>query len=93
MRFSVSLAIGFCNSGLFEISTVTQALQYVICACLALLDFLFQANLFDKHAQFNWEEWFGFYPVFGFVACVVLVLISKYVLRPIVMRKEDYYDS
>ena len=66
---------------------------FTTCIILFLLDFLFQANLYDKHAQFNWEEWFGFYPVFGFVACVVLVLISKYVLRPIVMRKEDYYDS
>jgi sterol desaturase/sphingolipid hydroxylase (fatty acid hydroxylase superfamily) len=66
---------------------------FTSCVILFLLDFLFRVNLLDKHAEFGWEDWPGFYPVFGFVACVILVLISKYVLRPIVMRKEDYYDS
>lgn len=66
---------------------------FTSCIVLFLLDFLFQENLLDKHAEFSWEDWPGFYPVFGFVACVMLVLIAKYVLRPIVMRKEDYYDS
>lgn len=45
-----------------------------------------------KHAYFPWEEWPGFYAVFGFVACVGLVLAAKYVLRPLVKRKESYYD-
>ena len=35
---------------------------------------------------------FGFYAVYGFVACVVLVLVAKYILRPMVIRKEDYYE-
>ena len=47
---------------------------------------------FHKHAIFPWEGYFGFYAVFGFVACVILVIVSKYILRPLVMRKEDYYD-
>jgi hypothetical protein len=45
-----------------------------------------------KHPYFAWEEWPQFYAVYGFVACVALVLASKYLLRPIVKRKEDYYD-
>lgn len=45
-----------------------------------------------KHSYFPWEDWFGFYPVYGFVACVLLVLVAKYILRPLVMRKEDYYE-
>ncbi len=45
-----------------------------------------------KHSHFAWEDYFGFYPVYGFVACVLLVIIAKYVLRPLVKRKEDYYD-
>lgn len=45
-----------------------------------------------KHAFFPWEEWPEFYAVFGFVACVVLVLTAKYILRPLVKRSEDYYD-
>ena len=45
-----------------------------------------------KHPYFAWEEWFGFYAIFGFVACVLLVLGAKYILRPLVKREEDYYD-
>ena len=45
-----------------------------------------------KHPHFAWEGWPEFYAVFGFVACVVLVLAAKYILRPLVKRREDYYD-
>ena len=50
------------------------------------------ADLFvPKHGKFLIEHAFGFYGIFGFVACVGLVLAAK-VLRRIVMRPEDYYD-
>jgi di/tricarboxylate transporter len=45
-----------------------------------------------KHAHFSWEEWPEFYAVFGFVVLVLIVLAAKYILRPIVERREDYYD-
>ena len=32
------------------------------------------------------------YGIFGFVACVALVLIAKQ-LRKVLMRREDYYDA
>jgi hypothetical protein len=46
----------------------------------------------QKHPHFLWEEWPEFYAVFGLVACVFLVLAAKYILRPLIKRKEDYYD-
>ncbi|NVM22946.1 MAG: hypothetical protein HWN68_14345 [Desulfobacterales bacterium] len=46
----------------------------------------------QKHPHFAWEKWPEFYCVYGFVACVVLVIVAKYILRPLVMRREDYYD-
>lgn len=45
-----------------------------------------------KHPHFGWEAWPEFYAVYGFVACVVLVVVAKYILRPLVKRREDYYD-
>lgn len=45
-----------------------------------------------KHPHFPWEGWLEFYAVYGFVACVALVLAAKYILRPIMKRREDYYD-
>lgn len=58
-----------------------------VCGFLFLFDFIF-----PKHNHFAWEEWPGFYAIFGFIACVILVLIAKYVLRPLVKREENYYD-
>ena len=67
-----------------------QRILYGLWASLALLLVL---ELFvHKHASFAWEEWFGFYAIYGFVSCVLLVLVAKYILRPFVKRKEDYYD-
>ena len=51
------------------------------------------AELFiHKHAFFEWEKYPFFYASFGFVAFVFMILIAKYILRPLIKRKEDYYD-
>jgi len=62
---------------------------YGLWASLALL--LVLEIFVHKHTYFAWEEWFGFYAVYGFVSCVLLVLVAKYILRPLVKREEDYY--
>lgn len=50
------------------------------------------ADLFyNKYGVFEFESWFGFTAVFGFFACVALILLSKQ-LRKLVKRDEDYYD-
>ena len=54
---------------------------------LLLIEFLLH-----KHPHFGWEAWPEFFAVYGFVACVVLVIVAKYFLRPLVKRDEDYYD-
>ncbi|MFA5903180.1 MAG: hypothetical protein WC836_04550 [Desulfobacula sp.] len=54
---------------------------------------LSRMNVIHSHMNYQWEEFWGFYAIFGFVACVILVLVSKYVLRPLVKREEDYYDK
>ena len=60
---------------------------YVICAGLLLADFAYH-----RHVVHEWEGWWGFYAGYGFIACVLLVLIAKE-MRKLVMRREDYYDD
>ena len=60
---------------------------YAVCAVLFLVDFVHH-----RHVVHAWEGLFGFYALYGFVACVVLVLIAKE-MRKLVMRDEDYYDD
>lgn len=60
---------------------------YVICAGLVFVDFIYH-----RHIVHPWEQLWGFYAGYGFVACVLLVLVAKQ-LRKLVMRDEDYYDN
>jgi hypothetical protein len=62
------------------------------CFYASLLVLLTIEFFVHKHPHFPWEGWLEFYAVYGFVACVVLVVAAKYILRPLVKRKEDYYD-
>ena len=69
---------------------------YTLCVGVVLLDaadFILQLlGVGDlRHAERSWEGWPGFYAVYGYVACVSLVLIAKG-LRKILIRPEDYYD-
>ncbi len=57
----------------------------VLCAILLGLDLVLH-----RHVDHPWEAMVGFYAVYGFVGCVVLVLLAK-VLRRVVMRGEDFY--
>ena len=59
---------------------------YIVCGILFALDFVLH-----RHTIHAWEDFPGFYAIFGFVACVVLVLVARE-MRKIVMRREDYYD-
>lgn len=59
---------------------------YVVCGLLLVIDVFV-----PKHGPFPIEHIYGFYGIFGFIACVALVLIAKQ-LRRVLMRPEDYYD-
>ena len=59
---------------------------YALCGVMLAIDVFV-----PKHGPFAVEHYFGFYGVYGFFACVALVLIAKQ-LRRVLMRSEDYYD-
>ncbi len=58
---------------------------YVLCALLVLLDFVVH-----RHIYLDFEKIPTFYALYGFVACVVLVVLAK-LMRKVVMRDENYY--
>jgi uncharacterized membrane protein YidH (DUF202 family) len=85
---------------LFDDPKNVKRLLAVFFACvvgLLVLDgvylYLAKHHVIHHHAYYEWENFWGFYSFYGFVACVILVLVSKYVLRPLVKRREDYYDE
>ena len=45
----------------------------------------------ERHEALAVAGWFAFYALFGFVACVTLVLTAK-ALRRLLKRPQDYYE-
>ncbi len=60
---------------------------FVISAILFIADFFV-----DREVHQPAEKIPGFYAIYGFIGCVVLVLVAKQ-MRKVVMRDEDYYDE
>ena len=67
--------------------TLLLRVLYALCAVLVVLDLFVH-----RHSEHPWEHVVAFYPLYGFVGIVVLVLAAKG-LRRLVMRPEDYYDA
>ena len=60
---------------------------YACCVLVVVLDFVI-----NRHVYHSWENLPAFYPIYGFVGCVVLVVIASW-MRTFLMRSEDYYDD
>ncbi len=60
---------------------------YIVCAILLAVEFVLH-----RHVGHDWEKLWGFYAVYGFVACVLLVEIAK-LMRALLMRAPDYYEK
>lgn len=62
----------------------------VLLALLVLGDFL----LVDKeHAHTKAEHIVGFWSAFGFIACVLIIFVSKWFGHLGIMKREDYYGD
>lgn len=68
---------------------VKRIVHGLVACCILLfgLDFILH-----RHTQHPLEEIPGFYALYGFVACVILVLLAKE-LRKLIMRGEQYYQQ
>lgn len=69
-----------------------RTVRWIVLAVYAACGLMLVADLFyTKKPLFGFENWFAFYPVFGFVVSFTLVLAAKQ-LRKLVGRPEDYYE-
>jgi len=80
------------------IEFLRKRLKTVIWICCALLALLILLDaipfIVDKeHAHTEAEHIPAFWAVFGFVGCVVLIIVSKWFGKAGIMQREDYYDE
>lgn len=64
-------------------------IRLFLAACAALLA---MDAVVHRHVVHPFEGMYGFYPLYGFAACVLLVLAAT-AMRRVVGRREDYYDA
>jgi hypothetical protein len=65
---------------------------YASCGVLALVA-LIDVFVDKHHAHTKAEHLPAFWSVYGFLACVLIVLLSKAFGKAGIMTREDYYDE
>jgi hypothetical protein len=80
------------------IEFLRNRLKTVVRVCLAVLAVLILLDaipaIVDKeHAHTQAEHLPAFWAIFGFVGCVVLIIVSKWFGHAGIMQREDYYDE
>jgi len=61
---------------------------YPFLGLLVVLDLL----IHKEHATFLWDSIPGFWSIYGFIATVVMIIVSKAIGHAWLMKSEDYYD-
>ncbi len=70
-----------------------KAVIVIGCVGLALL-VVGDALFVDKeHTHTKAEHYIGFWAAFGFVACVLIIFVSKWFGHRGIMKREDYYGD
>lgn len=59
---------------------------------LALLALASVAAQFSAEAHYAWERIPAFFAIYGFVGCLLIIYVSKWVGKRFLQRDEDYYD-
>jgi hypothetical protein len=66
----------------------------IICLCLLLLLVIGDGLFVDKnHADTTLTRYPAFWAIFGFLSCVAIIFISKWLGHLGIMTREDYYDD
>ncbi|GLR59785.1 hypothetical protein [Rhizobium indigoferae] len=70
-------------------ATERRRLFYLVLVLIVIADFLVPR----EHAEYPWDRLPGWSAVYGFLSCVLLIFVSKFLgHRAGFMRHEDYYD-
>lgn len=78
------------------IEFLRNRLRLVVRICFGILALLISADALlvnKEHAHTGAERIPGFWSVFGFVACVLIVILSKWYGHAGIMTREEYYDE
>lgn len=81
--------IGKSLENLMNNSRTLKRVSYGVLAFTVVLDFFIERH----HHIFFWEDIPGFSAVYGFISCVLIVVISKALGHYWLERSEGYYND
>ena len=73
---------------IFRRKTVKK-IAYAVLILIFVIDFFIPRH----EIHFIGDKIPGFWSLFGFVACILIILISKWIGRLGIMQEEDYYNE
>ena len=65
-----------------------RILFYIILAVVFISDFFVHRH----HVEFIWDKIPGWSAFYGFLSCIVLIIVSKALAHAWLYKEEDYYD-
>ena len=65
---------------------------YVGLVAAAVAEIVVQFFFHGEH-HFSFESWPAFGSIYGLISCVAIIVVSKFLGKFWLMRREDYYDS
>ena len=66
---------------------------YVGLAMVALAEIVLPLIFRGEHSYFSFESFPAWGSLYGLASCVVIIVVSKFLGKMWLMRREDYYDS
>ncbi len=61
-------------------------------AAVALAEIVLSYLSHEEH-HFSFENWPAFGSIYGLISCIAIIVVSKFLGKVWLMRREGYYDS
>ena len=66
--------------------------HWIILGILFLVTLVFEFTYLADYDSHWWNSIPAFYALFGFVGCIVIIYVAKFIAKNIVNRDINYYD-
>jgi uncharacterized membrane protein len=70
-----------------------KRLGFLLLALIILAEVLLPLIFSGGHHHFGFEGWPAFGSLYGLLSCVLIIVVSKFIGKLWLMRREDHYDS
>lgn len=65
----------------------------VASGAVLVLSILIELLFVHHHVHYWWHAFVGFDIIYGFLGCVAIIVVSKFLGKAFIQKKEDYYGG